>query len=308
MPQRIIPQRPTVEQLESRDLACGDAGFASLPGVHPPAVPRDAAIRSLLPAGAAAQGAGRWDRVLLGTWYVPPANLLAYLYGPLGANPLAIGDETVFHITSAKNGVFSGTTVARLFRPTGTGDPDPTQSQLTMSGVVTPRGRIRISFTSTGSDTTSITGLGNMEFVGGAWRMTMQMSTSVGVSIIHWAYMTHLGRNGQGWQRELRSTEWRWLFGTRWAIEDSQFFAGGPGAFHIDGYRNGYFWGAGASPSPFTVIGSVTPEGRLFLALISPDSTIVTRTGELEGTAGGSGLMRFRAYEGTAAVGTARRL
>src|SRR5262249_12528467 len=156
--------------------------------------------------------------------------------------------------TRTHNGVFSGATTVRLSRPTAVGWLQPEPMRFTTMGVVTPQGQIRITFTPTEGDQPPVTGLGTMQFVDGAWRMTMQMSTGTVPYVIHWAYMTKLesGLTQPTRPGALRSGEWRWLLGTRWALTDTELFgtqAGVSGAqgvvFRIEGYRNGYFWGRG---------------------------------------------------------------
>jgi hypothetical protein len=244
--------------------------------------------------------------VLVGTWYVPPANMLAYLVGPSAANPLAIADQTVFQITSADSGAFSGMCSVQLAKPTAQGVVTEAPTYFTIEGVVTPQGQIRIQFTPTCSQQTPVTGIGAMEWVNNAWRMTMQMASSGSLKVVHWAYMTKLPPDGSPPSPivqpsgESPADQGSWLLGTRWLIQDS---SGITGAFQIDDYRKGYFLGQALGQTNFTVFGSVTPEGSLFLLLISPDGTS-TRTGALEG-AGGSWRMQFRSYEGTPGLGAA---
>src|SRR5262249_56829361 len=121
----------------------------------------------------------RWDRLLVSTWYVPAANLLAYLVGPAGINPVSISDQTVFHISRAHNGVFFGENTVQLSKPTALGWLRPGPMRFLMTGVVTPQGHIRITFTPTEPNQPTVTGLGTMQFVDGAWRMTMQMATGI---------------------------------------------------------------------------------------------------------------------------------
>src|SRR5262245_46830160 len=103
-----------------------------------PADQNQVAIQSHLATGPAATDCRRWDRLLVGTWYVPAANLLAYLVGPGGVNPVPIADQTIFHITSTHNGVFSGVNYVQLSRPTALGWSRPEPMTFSMSGVVTP--------------------------------------------------------------------------------------------------------------------------------------------------------------------------
>src|SRR5262249_36733571 len=302
-------KRLTVEVLESRDMPSAGPVLVELPRWDAPTSLHPAEVRSLLPHGPAPTGSAsplalnpvgtgaglsgiasetsavqRWDRLLVGTWYVPAANLLAYLVGPAGANPVPIADQTIFQITSAHDGVFSGENSVQLSRPTALGWLRPEPMRFTMAGVVTPEGRIRIIFKPIDSDQSSVTGVGTMQFVDGAWRMTMQMAAAgtAPAYVIHWAYMTKLTAGvtppaavEPAPDGSLRSEKWRWLLGTRWALADTALF-GTPtgtgrgqriGVFQIESYRNGYFWGTGLGPTPFSVVGSVTPEGNVFLVL-----------------------------------------
>jgi hypothetical protein len=103
----------------------------------------------------------------------------------------------------------------------------------------------------------------------------------------------------------LLSNEWRWLAGTQWAITDTALFGNTTaGVFTITTYRNGYFWGSGTAGQPFNMLGSVTPEGNLLLAVSQTAGQPAVRTGILEQTSTG-GRMILRTYEGQPAVGTA---
>lgn len=267
------------------------------------------------------QTSQRWDKLLVGSWYVPEENLLAYVVISNGEDPVRLADETVFDITSAHDGAFSGTATIQFSIPIG--DNSAGDSLVyDMSGVVTRDGTIRITFTPTEEGQPTVTGLGNMEYVDGSWRMTMQMSSGVAPYVIHWAYMSKLATGETPpppvlptSDDPLPSDRYSWLEGTDWTIRDSEFFGDGgssgvgqPHVFHITSYDNGYFFGTGGGDStPFTVVGSITPEGRIYLVLTSADGT-ATRTGELEQGFGGEGFMHFRSYEGTAAFGIAREL
>jgi hypothetical protein len=236
---------------------------------------------------------------------------LAYLVPGENIDPAPIADQTIFQITSAQNGVFSGQNSVQPSIISPDGILQPGASDYTMSGVVTPAGQIRIQFTPTSSSASPVTGVGNMVFVEGAWRMTMQMAAGSPAFIMHWAYMT---KPGQGESPPppilveplgLRSWQWSWLLNTRWGITDSQVFGSSGGAFQIDGYRSGYFWGSGGGSTTFAVDGLVTPEGILFLVLTATGASPVTRTGTLQQAPTGQWQMVFRAYEGEAAVGAA---
>src|SRR5262249_3928274 len=139
-----------------------------------------------------------------------------------------------------------------------------TPYDFTIYGTVTLQGQIRIHFKPDGSQQ-AVTGIGTMQQVNHAWRMTMQMASTSSLHVVHWAYMTKLPTGaapslpivqppndlGQG----------RWLLGTRWLLNDS---SGTTGPFEIVGYRKGFFLGRGTGQSNYSVFGSVTPEGNLF--------------------------------------------
>jgi hypothetical protein len=256
----------------------------------------------------------KWDQLLVGMWYVPGPNLLAYLVTGEGATPIPIADQTIFQIASAENGVFSGQNSVELSLITPYGDLQPGVSNYTMSGVVTPAGQIRIQFTPTSSTGMPVTGVGNMVFEEGAWRMTMQMSTGTSGFVMHWAYMTKPTPGEMPPPARLptplglRSWQWSWLQSTRWGITDSEVFDSSGGVFQIDGYRSGYFWGTGTGSTSFSVDGSVTPEGNLSLVLTTAGASPVMRTGILQSGPDGRWHMVFRAYDSEAAVGAATLL
>ena len=264
----------------------------------------------------------RFDQLVVGKWYVPVENLLAYLVVD-PANPTPIGDQTLWDITTSTNGKFSGTTSATFAIPTS-GGLVTFSSSATMEGWITPEGRIRMDFTSTTGSV--VTGVGNLRFVDGRWAMQMQMATGEGDGFVaHWAYMLKLGQGDippeptpDGFiDADLRSEEWNWLLGTRWDLVDTGLFGTtttegktlpGRGVYSIEGYRNGYFWGTGQSTTTsFGVFGSVTPEGTVFLTVSQPDEPLVTRTGTLRNTPQG-GLMTWRSYDGTAELGRGQQI
>lgn len=81
------------------------------------------------------------------------------------------------------------------------------------------------------------------------------------------------GTTHPGEQATYRSGRYPWLRGTSWRIEP-QGRKRARGRFTINGYRNGYFWGAGrerGSNESFQVLGSITPEGNLVLNAIDSD-------------------------------------
>ncbi len=201
------PRVLQIERLETRDLLSGSKVGAKLkqsaaPLVQSAAVPsitsfgvRTSADTSKSPTlnSTAIGQTKRWDTILIGTWYVPPANMLAYLVGPGVIDPVAVADETIFNITTTSGGVFSGTGSVQLTVPTPQGATTQPPTDFTIQGVVTPSGHIRIEFTLSSSQ---VTGIGNMEKVNHEWRMTMQLASSSSVKLFHWANMTKLPSNG----------------------------------------------------------------------------------------------------------------
>jgi hypothetical protein len=221
---------------------------------------------------------GRWDALLNeSSWYVPAANLLAYrLDSTNPTTPIPAADQTLWSIGTAEGGQFTGQSVAKIVDATGA----VTTSLATMDGRVTERGQVRITFTTPLGST--ITGIGQVRRVNGVQAMEMQMITGGGGAYTtHWAYMLPLTEGttppdpvtDPGEQATYRSGRYRWLRGTSWRIEP-QGRKRGRGRFTINGYRNGYFWGAGrerGSNESFQVLGSITPEGNLFLNAIDSD-------------------------------------
>ncbi len=102
------------------------------------------------------------------------------------------------------------------------------------------------------------------------------------------------------------SAQWNGLLNTVWTLADTELFGSpGVGVFRIEGYDGGYFWGEGMGPTPFSVVGSMTPQGSLFLVLTPAGGSAVTRTGNLLLGSGGQWEMLFRSYEGSPALGAA---
>jgi hypothetical protein len=135
--------------------------------------------------------ARRWSWLANTYWYVPTSNLSAVLYDSATGTVQAVSDQTVFHITGYGDGYFWGDVVTQL----GSGSA----SDSSMLGSVTPQGKVLLTFTSTGTNSSpSLTdGYGNMVRKFGQWTMENQMFTSPNESlqIGHWAYMlqTRLG-------------------------------------------------------------------------------------------------------------------
>jgi hypothetical protein len=245
----------------------------------------------------------RWDWLAGTQWYVPRENLLAFTTNTSLEDPTPVADQTLWNITSSADGQISGEALVKL-------SSRQTPIQLTMSGVVTTGGQIRIEFSFDGSSGTI--GIGQMRFVEGAWRMEMQMATGSSSLLTHWAYMSQ----GSGGvvpdepsellpDESFISDEWRWLEGTRWALHDSSLFGNDTqsGVFQITNYRNGYYWGSGTGTQPFNVLGSVTPEGNVLL-LVSEGTQPYSLSGQLWKTSAAA-AMTLHAYDEAPSVGWA---
>ena len=217
-----------------------------------------------------------WDSTLTNThWYVPVPQLLAYAAPKTGfANPLPIGDQTLWTLGVASNGAFTGTSTARLaIGPTIVTDNSSIQ------GFVTPSGTITMVFTPTSGGAATV-GLGQMRIVNGTTEMEMQMITGDSLLITHWAYM--LPYDPASFTppppRPVPANsvpQWAWMAGTSWRIVSPAMF-GSPsvGRFVVTNYQNGYFWGNGIAPNgsgggTFTLLGSVTPEGKVLFNTLS---------------------------------------
>ncbi len=252
----------------------------------------------------------QWDWLADTQWFVPTANLLAYLApGADFSTTLPIGDQTLWNITSSANGFFTGSSQATL-----TVLGSPTVSTSAMSGIVTADGQVRIIFTPDGDSAGGPTtvGIGQVRDVGLGTQIEMQMMTGSESSYVtHWAYMTQLPAGvftppnvyDEG---TLLSTEWAWMNGTSWELSAPGLFGTTDAAeFFVSGYRNGYFWGTGVAPDggTFTHLGSVTPEGNVLFDVLS-GGILTNLTGQITGDAT-SAAMALRGYTGTDTFGGA---
>ncbi|MBX9843423.1 MAG: autotransporter outer membrane beta-barrel domain-containing protein [Xanthobacteraceae bacterium] len=215
-----------------------------------------------------------WDSTISNThWYVPVPQLLAYIAPRASlANPIPIGDQTLWTLGVSTNGSFTGTSVAQL----AIGPALLTEST-TIQGTVTPSGQITMIFTPVGGGTPTV-GLGVMQNVGGVTSMEMQMITGDALLVTHWAYMLPYDPatfTPPASQVVLSnsSPQWAWTAGTPWKmVSPALFGTSAPGRFIVTDYQNGYFWGRGISPNgggAFTLLGSITPEGKVLLSTVS---------------------------------------
>ncbi|WGD28424.1 autotransporter outer membrane beta-barrel domain-containing protein [Ancylobacter sp. WKF20] len=234
-----------------------------------------------------ALGQSIWDPVISNSnWYVTVPQMLAYAAPPDNfANPLPIGDQTLWAIGPSVNGVFTGISTGTLAF-----GPVISTSTLTMQGTVTPSGEVSIVFTSTSGGSNTI-GLGVMQEVGGVMTMEMQMIIGSDPMVSHWANMapydpaTFTPPAPQAVPSNL-SPQWAWSEGTPWRIVSPDAFGtSAPGTFIITGYKSGYFWGIGLRPdgTQFTLLGSITPQGRVLFNITDASSQLLSLYGGIEG-------------------------
>jgi uncharacterized protein with beta-barrel porin domain len=248
----------------------------------------------------------RWDSILSSSnWYVPVPYLIAFTSGnrSLSINPVRTGDQTLWAIGTASHGVFSGTTQASFsFGSTVMG---PVIAA--MQGTVTEAGLIRIAFTPS-DGTPTVIAVGNMRQIAGEPLMEMQMITGAAPLTTHWAYMATYNpatftpaSPTQVLPVDVISPEWRWSAGTTWRLTSQALFGtAAPGTFKITNYNSGYYWGVGAAPAGstvgnFTVLGSITPEGRVLFTMLPGGDSWSSLTGQISGDAT-TGAMLLRPY------------
>jgi hypothetical protein len=256
-------------------------------------------------AAARAGAESPWDSLLTDSqWYVPSANLLAYLVpGSDLSDVQAAADQTVWELSTSVNGVFSGTSTATI--RAGLLEINSTTS---MNGLVTESGQVRIVFTA--PDTPATIGIGQVRDVEGIPFIEMQMMTGAnGLYVTHWAYMASYDGSPlpppEISPGQLTSPEWSWMEGTQWSFQNDELFGeDGTGFFSVEDYVNGYYWGTGTGPAgsaaeSFTLIGSATPEGNILFNLLAGE-TLTSLTGMISG-GGLDGVMVLRSYnsEGT---------
>jgi hypothetical protein len=137
-----------------------------------------------IPSRAAGE---RWAWLQDTSWYVPHQNLPAIEFDLATQELQVVTDQTVFYIAGYTDGYFWGKTVVQL-----TASP---RLCLHMVGSVTPEGHLHLTFTANlpgvpPALTPKTTGIGNMRWLQGAWKMELQMTTGLNTLVTHWAYMT----------------------------------------------------------------------------------------------------------------------
>ncbi|MCX6526147.1 MAG: hypothetical protein NTX58_15495 [Actinobacteria bacterium] len=274
-----------------------------------------------------AHGSSRWDKIVAGEWYVPSQNLEAYQVGPDSAERV-FGAFQNWYVFKIRNGHYTGPTqsVVSTYED-GVWSAPVTVPAGEMTGDISPDGTISMTITSPGEPVGHATG--HMIFVSGQWRMTMQTDLPEGDGVapyvLQWANMTKLREgetipgspsfadlgslvNTQPSTDPLDSPQYSWLGATDWSIRDSSFTSGQPEDFRINTYSNGYFFGSSIGANPFSVTGTVRPDGGLYLVFTRPDGTMTTRSGTVSGN-GARARMVFHTYYGaTPAAGSATLL
>ena len=129
-----------------------------------------------------------WDAMLANSqWYVPSANLLAYLAPSTNLSEgTSFADQTTWSITNSVNGSFSGTTTfTARFGPLIQFE----SSNTILNGIIKNDGQVSIQFTTTNGSVTL--GIGNERTIDGTNAIELQMITAPGSNsyITHWAYM-----------------------------------------------------------------------------------------------------------------------
>ncbi len=247
-----------------------------------------AGLATALAAPAAAQTTTFDETLSNSHWYVPVPQLLAYVAPSTSfANPIPVGDQTLWAFGPASNGAFNGLLSAEL----SLGGID-FPSNMTISGQVAADGSVVMIFDSEDLDA-PVVGLGQMKTVDGQPAMLMQMITPGSTMLTHWAYMltydpaTFTPPAPQAIPVTLSSRQWMWTEGTPWRIvEPSLFGSTAPGTFVITNYVNGYFWGQGIGPDgsgiTYTLLGSITPDGKVLYNAIA-DGDLISLYGDVRG-------------------------
>ena len=235
--------RLTFERLESRDMYSGDSALLSYLASHQPTASAPPSAQQL----ASTAVSQRWDWLADTVWYVPPENELAYSLTSNLTDPTPVADQTLWFIDQSQGGQFSGVALIQL-------SSEPLQER-NLSGNITPNGQVRITFSSVDPNQAQTTGIGQTRFVDGAVRLEMQMASGSQTIVGHWAYQSELAAgmtppdptSGPSDDGSIDS-QWSWLFGTHWALADNILLGSDtPGAFTINAYENGYFWGSGTT-------------------------------------------------------------
>lgn len=134
-------------------------------------------------------------------WYVPTRGLPAPELGADGTIRWMV-DQTVWHITGARDGYLWGVAAVAL---TEQGAPWPTRgpraraTHLSLLATVTPSGACLFTFIPQGPGQTT-TGTGRLRQTDSGWAFEMQMSTDrLRARLIHWADMLPIRPEDPDW-------------------------------------------------------------------------------------------------------------
>jgi len=264
-----------------------------------------------------------WDLIVGGpggqsaTWYVPPAQMTAYITGRDSADHSRVAFRNYYQFTCV-NGAFQGPTVVNVAKLTPDGwAPLPEPVGSTMSGTISPEGVIDMTIDTpaqnfvVGGITNAIPAMtnyarGHMIFLAGEWRMTMQtilpenpINLSKAPYLLQWANMTKLAPGKQlpafdpavaGF--DLRSGKWSWVLNTEWSVQDDP-----AQTFQIHDVVAGYFFGSSTGTNDFWVSGTIAADGSLYIVFTDMDGTIYNRCGSVaKAQPGGAWRMVYAAY------------
>ena len=222
-------------------------------------------------------------------YYVPQVNTLAFQSSLISFGPLPVGDQTLWNFTSAytsnNSTYFTGTATGYINTTNG--------STSSISGTINSSGNVYINFIS--SSKTNV-GVGQFLNVSGVNEFLMQTHSGATESYVnHWSYMAPTNSLTQITLQSESSVatyptnsvwnQYSWITGTDWQYNAASLQ--GLGSFAISSYNNGYFIGTGlgANTTPFEILGSVTPTGRILFNYTGPTGDYLgSLWGNIEGT------------------------
>ena len=222
-------------------------------------------------------------------YYVPQDNTLAFQSSLIGFAPSPVGDQTLWNFTNAytsnNSTYFTGIATAYINTTNA--------STSSISGTINSSGNVYINFIS--SSKTNV-GVGQFLNVSGVNEFLMQTHSGATESYVnHWSYMAPTNSLTQITLQSESSVatyptnsvwnQYSWITGTDWQYNAASLQ--GLGSFAISSYNNGYFIGTGlgANTTPFEILGSVTPTGRiLFNYTGATGNYLGSLWGNIEGT------------------------
>jgi hypothetical protein len=138
-------------------------------------------------------------------WYVLPENLPALQFDTDNNTLTWVIDQTVWHITGYRNGYFwgvSATLIQQGREQTPQRGPGSKPICFTMLGIITPEGRVYLTFIpcKATSFLSATIGMGCAVEYRKNWRLEMQMSSGSDERTAHWAYMTRVQPGDPSWE------------------------------------------------------------------------------------------------------------